>query len=104
MNKKTVSVTVDTFSPCRFTGDLAELSNKINQWVKEYGSTAAIDYSGSGFDPYSDYPGFCITVDRLETDEEFATRCAYEAARSKEQHAYNLAEFKRLSAIFNKPV
>lgn len=103
MNKRDVTKQVETFSPHSITGSILLVSERIAAWIEQHGVTATIEYSDDGFVPYSDYPGFCITVDRPETDDEFAARVNYEKMRADEQDAYDRAEFNRLSAKFNKP-
>ena len=91
-------------APYEFEGTLAELRERIDQWINLYGMEATVSW-----DPYrhhayehSPSPTYYIHKKRDETDEEWAKRLAERQAQEQAQQARNLAEYERLQKLLGK--
>ncbi len=97
--KKTITETKDIFSPSNFEGTLGDLSQKVEELIKQYGKDARLNY-----DKYFAYrydnectPSFEVLVNRQETDEEYQNRLQEENDYKKKIEEKERAEFERLS-------
>jgi hypothetical protein len=90
--------------PYEFDGTLAELRDRINSWIEEYGTDATVSWQPDRHYPYdhSPSPTFCIHTQRDETDEEWASRLAERKAQEEAQQVRNLVEYERLQKLLGK--
>lgn len=96
--KLIVSEVITEFSPGDFEGLLGNLQSLVDELVQEHGPTATIRWDPDNWLPYDESPTpvYRLTVEREETEEEFAKRLDTIAENEAKTLARDLAEFERL--------
>lgn len=78
-------------------GSLGEVLVEIQRLISEYGAEAKVDTFN---DRYSDREYIGVFIERLETDEELATRLLKEEETARRFEVLERACFERLRAKF----
>lgn len=104
MTKKIIKGTVNEFSPWEFTGTLARLKERVQEWIDRYGEDAEFDYDREHYHPYDQNPTptMFLNKEREETDAEYAKRTEQEAKWKAAQDKRDREEFERLQKKFGK--
>jgi hypothetical protein len=98
--KQYMTVTADVYRlfPSRLEGTLAQMLEKVQELIIEFGADTDVDFTEAYDD--DDTPMFLLKRNRLETDAEYEKRTTNEAARQARQDRADLIEFKRLTQKF----
>lgn len=102
--KRIITETKADVSPYDLATSLGDLHARIGQWIQQYGHDATLDWDPNFHYAYehSPSPRFNIQVQRKETDQEYETRVAAEAAAQQVREARERAEFERLKNKFGE--
>jgi hypothetical protein len=101
-NKQIVTVTVSEISPYDFEGTLADMRDKIQGWIDQYGPEVRVNWNPDNWPQYNDSPSpqFEILETRKETDAEWQKRIDVEEKLTKSKAERDLAEYNRLKKLF----
>ena len=105
INKKKILVeNVEDIAPYDLECTLAELNDKVQDWIVKYGPTARIDWEPNFYYAYDQNPSprFNIQRNREETDEEQEKRIRLEKESKQAREARDRAEFERLKKVLGE--
>jgi hypothetical protein len=100
--RKIVREQLTDVSPYDLDGTLADMLDRVNQWIEDYGVNARLDWDAHFHHDYDSNPSprFNIVRDREENDEEYNRRIAKEKLDKQIGEARELAELERLQKKF----
>jgi hypothetical protein len=100
--RKIISATVEEVSPYDFDTSLANVKERIDEWIKKYGADARLDWDANFYYPYEQNPSprYTLKIQRPENDEELEKRTAQEKKWQDEREARDRAEYDRLKKQF----
>ncbi len=103
MTKRYITVTIDPeFSTYKFEKTLGELRKMVDELIDVHGKDAYFDFDRNHYYDYDNNPTpiYSLRMNRLETDEEYATRVGQDNAITAQREAKERQEYERLRAKF----
>lgn len=105
INKKKIIVErVEEIAPYDLEGTLAELNDKVQDWIAKFGLSARLDWDPNFYYAYDQNPSprFNIQRNREETDEEHDVRVKKEYEDRHSREVRDRAEFERLKKVLGE--
>ena len=102
--KRKVTVTLTDVSPYELEGPLKRLKEQIEQWIKDHGEDAYLDWDPHHYESYDPNPSprFNLKMDRDETEDEYDDRVEKERKHASMIEERERQELERLQQKYGK--